>query len=81
MAQEARGTLLEHYRGERDPGVRKAILQAIARLGLANAIPTLESLRGVEPSLAPEIDAWIRALRIPVQEWSLIQREKERGRK
>ena len=81
VAQEARGALLEHYRSERDPGVRKAILRSIARLGFASAIPTLESLRGVEPSLAPEIDAWIRALKIPVQEWSLIQREKERWRK
>ena len=61
--------------------MRKAILRSIARLGFASAIPTLESLRGVEPSLAPEIDAWIRALKIPVQEWSLIQREKDRWRK
>jgi HEAT repeat protein len=80
-AAEARSSLLEQYRGERDVGVRKAILQAIARLGLASAVPTLESLRGVEPALAPEIDAWIKALKLPVQQWSLIHREKERWRK
>ena len=81
QAPEARNSLLELYRNERDPNVRKALLQAIARLGQASAVPTLESLRGVDASLAPEIDAWIKALKLPVQEWSLIQREKERLRK
>jgi hypothetical protein len=81
QAPGARSSLLELYRNERDPSVRKAILQSIARLGLASAVPTLESLRGVDSSLAPEIDAWVKALKIPVQEWSLIQREKERLRK
>lgn len=81
VAPEARSTLLAQYRSDRDPSVRKAILQSIARLGLASAVPTLEALRSVEPSLGPEIDAWIKALKIPVQQWSLIQREKERWRR
>lgn len=77
-AAASRGALLAQYRDERDPGVRKAILQAIAQLGQATAVPTLESLRGVDPSMGPEIDAWLKALKLPVQEWSLIQREKSR---
>jgi hypothetical protein len=80
-APGARSSLQELYRQERDPGVRKAILQSIAQLGLASAVPTLEGLRGVDSTLAPEVDAWLAALRIPVQEWSLIRREKERLRK
>jgi HEAT repeat protein len=79
-APGARGALLELYRGEREPGVRKAILRSIAQLGQATAVPTLESLRGVDPSMGPEIEAWLKALRLPVQEWSLIRREKERLR-
>ncbi|HZH16969.1 MAG TPA: HEAT repeat domain-containing protein [Archangium sp.] len=80
-APGARNSLHELYRNERDPGVRKAILQSIAQLGFASAVPTLEGLRSVDSTLAPEIDAWLKALRIPVQEWSLIRREKERLRK
>ncbi len=74
----ARESLLAMYRGERDPGVRKALLQSIAQLGFAGAVPELQKLRGVDPSLAPEIDAWIRVLNMNLQEWSLILREKQR---
>lgn len=81
QAADARSSLQELYRNEKDPNVRKAALQGIARLGQSSAISTLESLRGVDASLAPEIDAWLKALKLPVQEWSLIQREKERLRK
>lgn len=81
QAAETRSALLELYRNEREPGVRKAILQSIARLGHVTAVPTLESLRGMDPSMGPEIDAWLKALKLPVQEWSLIQREKERLRR
>lgn len=77
-ASSTKSSLVELYRGERSPAVRKAILQSIARLGFAGSVPVLESLRGVDSSLAPEIDAWIKALRLPLQEWSMIQREKER---
>lgn len=74
----ARESLLGMYRGERDSGVRKAILESIARLGFASAVPELQRLRGIDPSLTPEIDAWIRVLNMNLQEWSLILREKQR---
>ena len=74
----AREALLGMYRGEPEPTVRKAILQSIARLGFSSAVPELQRLRGVDPSLAPEIDAWIHVLGMDHQEWSLILREKQR---
>jgi hypothetical protein len=74
----ARESLLAMYRGERDTGVRKALLQSIAQLGFSGAIPELQRLRSVDPSLAPEVDAWIRTLNMGLQEWSLILREKQR---
>jgi hypothetical protein len=74
----ARQALLGMYRGEQDTAVRKSILQSIARLGFSGAVPELQRLRGVDPSLAPEIDAWIRVLNMNLQDWSLIQREKQR---
>ena len=61
-----------------DPAVRKAIIQSIARLGFSGAVPELQRLRGVDPSLAPEIDTWIRVLNMNLQDWSLILREKQR---
>jgi hypothetical protein len=74
----ARQSLLAMYRGERDPSVRKAILESIARLGFSSAVPELQRLRGIDPSLAPEIDAWVRVLNMNLQEWSLILRERQR---
>ncbi|QRK12050.1 HEAT repeat domain-containing protein [Archangium violaceum] len=74
-------TLVQLYRTEQDPGVRKAALQGIARLGLGSARSTLESLRGVAPALDPEIDAWLSAMKLGLQEWHLLLREKERIRK
>jgi len=74
----ARESLLSMYRGERDSEVRKAILASIARLGFSGAVPELQRLRGIDPSLAPEIDSWIRVLNMNLQEWSLILREKQR---
>ena len=74
----ARESLLSMYRGERDAGVRKALLQSIAQLGFTGAVPELRALRGVDPSLAPEIDTWIRVLELGLQEWNLILREKQR---
>jgi hypothetical protein len=74
----ARQTLLGMYRDERDPGVRKAILQGVAQLGFAGAVPELQRLRGIDPSLAPEIDAWVQVLNMNLQDWGLIQRAKQR---
>lgn len=74
----SRELLLAMYRDEPDRGVRKMLLQSIAQLGFASAIPDLQRLRGVDPSLAPEVDAWIQALGLGLQEWSLVLREKQR---
>lgn len=74
----ARQALVGMYRGEKEPAVRKAILQGIAQLGFSGAIPELQRLRGIDPSLAPEVDAWIQALNLNLQDWSLILREKQR---
>lgn len=77
----ASSSLVELYRNEKDPTVRKAVLQALVRLGMSGARPTLQSLRGVAPALDPEIDAWLAALDLNLQEWHLLLREKERLRK
>ncbi|QRN96405.1 HEAT repeat domain-containing protein [Archangium violaceum] len=76
-----RDSLVELYRTDKDPAVRKAALRGIVRLGMGGALPTLESLRGVAPALDPEIDAWRTALGMNLQEWELLLREKERLRK
>ena len=73
-----RESLLSQYRTERDPSVRKALLSGIAQLGFSSAVPELRKLRGLEPALTPEIDAWIRVLQMDLQEWNLILREKQR---
>ncbi len=74
----ARESLLGMYRGEQDAGVRKALLRSIAQLGFSSAVPELQRLRSIDPSLAPEIDAWVHVLNLGLQEWSLILREKQR---
>ena len=72
----SRDALVERYRRDGDRAVRVAILQALARLGQGDAVPTLRSLRGVAPELDPEIDVWIEVLGLGLQEWHLILREK-----
>jgi hypothetical protein len=74
----SRDSLIAMYRGERDAGVRKALLQSIAQLGFSSAVPELQRLRSIDPSLAPEIDTWIRVLSLDLQEWNLILRERQR---
>ena len=78
LMPSARESLVAMYRDERDPGVRKALVRSIAQLGFSSAVPELRRLRGVEPSLAPEIDTWIQVLSKDLQEWELILREKQR---
>lgn len=80
-AASTRRSLVDLYRTDKDPAVRKAALQGIARLGLGGASATLESLRGVAPGMDAEIDAWQSALGLGLQEWHLLLREKERIRK
>ncbi len=80
-AAGARRALVELYRGDTDPAVRKAALESLARLGQSSARPLLESLRGVDARMDPEIDAWLGAMQYNLQEWELLLREKQRLRK
>jgi hypothetical protein len=80
-AAGARRSLVELFRGDKDPAVRKATLEALARLGQSNARPLLESLRGVDASMDLEIDAWLNAMKLNLQEWHLLLREKQKLRK
>jgi hypothetical protein len=72
---------MELYRGDKDPAVRKAVLEALARLGQSSARPLLESLRGVDAAMDAEIDAWLSAMKLNLQEWHLLLREKQKLRK
>ncbi|MFP2902493.1 hypothetical protein ACLEQD_40305, partial [Corallococcus sp. 4LFB] len=66
------------YKSDSDLAVRRSALEGLARLGQSGARPLLESLRGVDPRLDPELDAWLSALKLNLQEWHLILREKQR---
>ncbi|MHA7632813.1 HEAT repeat domain-containing protein [Corallococcus sp. M7] len=74
----ARRSLTSLYRSDSDLAVRKSALEGLARLGQSGARPLLESLRGVDKRLDPEIDAWLSALQKNLQEWHLLLREKQR---
>ncbi|RKH12404.1 hypothetical protein D7X74_23720 [Corallococcus sp. CA047B] len=76
----ARRSLTALYRSDSDLAVRKSALEGLARLGQSSARPLLESLRGVDPRMDPEIDAWLGALKLNLQEWHLLLREKQRLR-
>jgi hypothetical protein len=80
-ADKAQRALVERYRVEPEQAVRAAILEGLVHLRLGGARPTLESLRSVDPALAPEIDAWIKVLAMNLQEWTIILREKQRIQK
>lgn len=77
-AAASEAALIELYRDVDDPALRRDLLAALVRLRLSAAPPLLESLRDVDPALAPEIDAWLAVLRLGLQEWSLLRREKAR---
>jgi hypothetical protein len=72
-----RDALPAHYRRDKDPEVRRAILEALSHLLMGGAIPILESLRSVDTSLSADISAWQRALASGLQEWALVLREKQ----
>ncbi len=74
----ARESLLAQLGTEKDAEVKKALIAGVARLGFADAIPTLQKLRQTEPGLRGELDLWIAALSSGLQEWSLVLREKQR---
>jgi hypothetical protein len=80
QAQGAREALLHLYRRDDSPRVRRAVLEGLVHLGLGQAAPVLESLRGVDPAMAAEIEAWKSVLALNLQEWHLVQREKQRLR-
>jgi hypothetical protein len=80
-SEGARRSLVDLYKNDRDPAVRKAALQGITRLGMSGSRPVLESLRGVDRGMDPEIDAWLSALSLNLQEWELLLREKQRLRR
>ena len=77
-ARRVTQTLEARYRTEQDRSVRQNILEAIARLGFANAIPILASLRGIDSTLDAEIDVWLEAMKLNRQQWTHLRQEKDR---
>lgn len=77
-ATAARAALLEIYPKDGEAMVRRAVLEALVHLGMSTALPFIESLRGIDAAMATEIDLWRAALQSGLQEWSLVQREKQR---
>ncbi|EYF05250.1 HEAT repeat domain-containing protein [Chondromyces apiculatus] len=77
-ADTAQRALVSRYPAESEHAVRAAILEGLVHLRLSGAAPTLQSLRSVDPTLALEIDAWLKVLAMHLQEWTLILREKQR---
>lgn len=74
----ARTALLDCYQKDTEAAVRRAVLESLVRLTMGAAPPLLESLRGVAPALAGELDLWQAALKSGLQEWHVLQREKQR---
>lgn len=70
--------LVDVYREDQNRDVRSAVVSSLVRLLGPNAFSQLETLRALDPNLSPEIDAWQKALRSGLQEWSLLLREKQR---
>lgn len=77
-AEQARRALVARYSNEPEREVKAAILEGLVQLSLGGARPLLETLRGLDPALAPEIDAWLQVLAMNLQEWTIILREKRR---
>jgi hypothetical protein len=77
-AAAARNALLARFAAEREEAVRLAIIESIVRLGFAAALPDLDGLRALAPTLSTDIDEWRRVLELGLQEWSLLLREKRR---
>lgn len=77
-AQRVLQTLAVRYREESERSVRKTLLQAIVRIGFADAVPLLLSLRSIDSVLEAELDSWLAALQLHRQEWESVLREKEK---
>lgn len=72
--------LRDQLNGERELIVRKALVEALVHLQLGAAAATLQEARGrsTDAALSADLDAWLGALSLGLQEFSLIKREKER---
>ena len=74
----ARTALLDSYQKDSEAAVRRAVLESLVHLGMSTALPMLDSLRGIDSAMTTEIDLWRAALHSGLQEWTLVQREKQR---
>jgi hypothetical protein len=68
--------LAERYPEETEPAVRKALLEALSRLGLSSAIPVLRKLQGVDAAMDAEVEVWLSLLASQPQTWNLLEQDK-----
>jgi HEAT repeat protein len=68
--------LSERFATEPDMGVRSAILESISRLGLSQATPILQKLKGTDARMDGEIDLWLGLLATQPQTWNMLHQEK-----
>ncbi|WP_240359235.1 HEAT repeat domain-containing protein [Pyxidicoccus trucidator] len=71
---ESLDALAARYVGETDAGVRGALLESISRLGLSQAVPVLQRLRGVDPAMQAQVDGWLALLAERPQTWELLDK-------
>ncbi|WNG54001.1 hypothetical protein F0U59_03740 [Archangium gephyra] len=76
-AERTMKALTERFGTESSREVRGAILESISRLGLSSAVPVLQKLEGVDPSMDGEIDTWLNLLASQPQTWNLLLRDKQ----
>jgi hypothetical protein len=71
---ESMDSLAARYAAETDASVRSALLESISRLGLTQAVPVLQKLRGVDPEMQAEVDGWLALLATRPQTWDLLDK-------
>ncbi|HYO56510.1 HEAT repeat domain-containing protein [Archangium sp.] len=76
-AERTMKALTERFATEREREVRSAILESLARIGLTNAVPELQKLKGADPTMDGEIDTWLTLLASQPQTWNLLLRDKQ----
>lgn len=69
--------LTERFATEGSREVRNAILESISRLGLVQAVPVLQKLKGMDPGMDGELDTWLVLLASQPQTWNLLPRDKQ----
>ncbi len=69
--------LAARYAVEPERVVRSALLEAIARLGLSQAVPLLQQLREVDGTMRDEVDGWLTLLASKPQTWTLLLNDKQ----